>query len=97
MNSDLVESVGCQLIIFFSFEMYHNDQWCMIHSGNAMSTKCFKNYILLMKEHNKKARCVDISILLWFYPLETFERVMSTRVFLKFPYTHTHILYKKLL
>ena len=25
--------------------------------------------ILLMKEHNKKAKYVDISILLWFYPL----------------------------
>ena len=25
--------------------MYHNDQWCMIHSGNVISTKCFKNYL----------------------------------------------------
>ena len=35
--------------------MYHNYQWCMIHSGNVMSTKCFK-IILLMKEHDKKIK-----------------------------------------
>ena len=57
----------------FSSDMYHNDQWCMIHSGNVMSTKNVLKIILLMKEHNKKAKYVDISILLWFYyPLETF-------------------------
>ena len=37
----------------FSSEMYHNEQWCMTHSGNVISIKCFK-IILLMKEHNKK-------------------------------------------
>ena len=37
----------------FSSEMYHNEQWCMTHSGNVISIKMFK-IILLMKEHNKK-------------------------------------------
>ena len=55
-------------------EMYHNEQWCMTHSGNVISIKNVLKFILLMKEHNK-AKYVDISILLWFYlppPPETF-------------------------
>ena len=48
-------------------EMYHNEQWCMTHSGNVISITNVLKFILLMKEHNKKAKYVDISILLWFY------------------------------
>ena len=48
-------------------EMYHNEQWCMTHSGNVISITNVLKFILLMKEHNKKAKHVDISILLWFY------------------------------
>ena len=48
-------------------EMYHNEQLCMTHSGNVISIKNVLKFISLMKEHNKKAKYVDISILLWFY------------------------------
>ena len=48
-------------------EMYHNEQWCMTHSGNVISITNVLKFILLMKEHNKKVKYVDISILLWFY------------------------------
>ena len=41
----------------------HDTQWkCDIY-------KNVLKIILLMKEHNKKAKYVDISILLWFYPV----------------------------
>ena len=79
MNSDLNSRVcGMSVDNIFSSkisEMYHNEQWCMTHSGNVISIKNVLKFILLMKEHNRKAKYVDISILLWFYlppPPETF-------------------------
>ena len=42
-----------------------------IHNGNVISINVLKT-TFLMKEHNKKARCVNISILLWFCLVETF-------------------------
>ena len=38
----------------FSSEMYHNDQWYMIHNGNVISIKCFKNYFTDEKNIIKK-------------------------------------------
>ena len=37
-------------------EMYHNEQWCMTHGGNVISITNVLKFILLMKEHNKKAK-----------------------------------------
>ena len=36
--------------------MYHNEQWCMTHSGNVISITNVLKFILLMKEHNKKSK-----------------------------------------
>ena len=49
--------------------MVYDTQWKCDINKNVLKI------ILLMKEHNKKAKYVDIIILLWFYlppPLETF-------------------------
>ena len=49
--------------------MVYDTQWKCDINKNVLKI------ILLMKEHNKKAKHVDISVLLWFYlppPLETF-------------------------
>ena len=65
MNFDQNSRVcGMSVDNIVSYEMYYNEQWCMTHSGNV--NKNVLKIILLMKEHNKKAKYVDISILLWF-------------------------------
>ena len=53
------------------FSSENVSQWAMVYDTQW---KCDINrtvlkIILLMKEHNKKAKYVDISILLWFYLL----------------------------
>ena len=76
---------GMSVNNIFSSEMYHNEQWCMIHHcDNHISTFditfpqwcvwCMTHHcgivisenvskiILLMKEHNKKAKYVDILV-----------------------------------
>ena len=46
MNFDRNSGVcGMSVDNIFSSEMYHNEQWCMTHSGNVISIKCFKNYL----------------------------------------------------
>ena len=42
--------------------MVYDTQWKCDINKNVLKI------ILQMKEHNKKAKYVDISILLWFYP-----------------------------
>ena len=42
--------------------MVYDTQWKCDINKNVLKI------ILLMKEHNRKAKYVDISILLWFYP-----------------------------
>ena len=55
MNSDQNSRVCCMSVdSIFSSEMYHNDQWCMIHSGNVMWTTFFEKLSCQWKNGSRK-------------------------------------------
>ena len=67
MNSDKNSSVcGMSVDNIFSSEVYHNEQLVYDTQWKCDINKNVLKIILLMKEHNRKAKYVDISILLWF-------------------------------